>query len=146
MDLLQTGKEYGHRDLCLFLGFTGASKYYYVHMATKADRNAHNVFIVNDKPRTNIARKTTKGIDWGKGKWHHVRLVRKAAPGTIQVFFDDMSKPIMEAESKTFPTGRIGFGSFDDVGMVDNVRIYGPKVTATKTKLFWKKGEKASGK
>ncbi len=138
-DLLQTGKEYGHRDMCLFFGFTTPSKYYYVHMATKADKNAHNVFLVNDKPRTNIARKTTKGIDWGKAKWHKVRLERKASAGTIRVFFDDMTKPIMEAEDKTFAAGGVGFGSFDDVGRIDNVRIWGPKMTQRKSSFFPKK-------
>jgi len=137
-DLLQTGKEYGHRDMCLFFGFTKPTQYYYVHMATKADRNAHNVFIVNDKPRTNIAKRTTKGIDWGKQKWHRVRLERKASDGTIRVFFDDMSKPIMEASDKTFPSGCIGFGSFDDVGRIDNVRVWGTKVTKKKTSFFKK--------
>jgi hypothetical protein len=141
-DLLQTGKDYGHRDMCLFFGFTGPTQFYYVHMATKADKNAHNVFLVNDKPRTNIATKTTKGIDWGKAKWHHVRLERKASDGTIRVFFDDMSKPIMEANNKAFPTGCIGFGSFDDVGQIDNVRVWGPKVTRKTTSFFKKPGAK----
>jgi len=139
-DLAQTGREYGHRDLCLFFGFTTPSKYYYVHMATTADRNAHNVFLVNDKPRTNIADKTTKGVRWGTEKWHHVRLERKASDGTIRVFFDDMTKPIMEANDKTFPTGLVGFGSFDDSGRVDNVRIWGPKVVRKKSTFFGRKG------
>jgi hypothetical protein len=144
-DLLQTGREYGHRDMCLFFGFTDPSRYYYVHMATKADKNAHNVFIVNLKPRTNIARKTTKGIKWGKDKWHHVRLERKAADGTIRVFFDDMKTPIMVASDKTFPAGCIGFGSFDDVGRIDNVRIWGPKVVRKKTEFFQKKPPAKTG-
>jgi hypothetical protein len=141
-DLLQTGRDYGHRDMCLFFGFTDPSRYYYVHMATKADKNAHNVFIVNNKPRTNIARKTTKGIAWGKAKWHKVRLERKAAGGTIRVFFDDMKKPIMEASDKTFPTGYVGFGSFDDVGRVDNVRIWAPQVEKAKSTFFGRKAVK----
>jgi hypothetical protein len=142
-NLLQTGREYGHRDMCLFFGFTTPGQYYYVHMATKADKNAHNVFIVNDKPRTNIATKTTKGIDWGKAKWHKVRLERKASDGSIRVFFDDMATPIMEASDKTFPTGCIGFGSFDDVGMIDDVRIWGPKVVQKKTSFFGQKAGQA---
>jgi len=145
-DLCQTGREYGHRDMCLFFGFTSPSKFYYVHMATKADKNAHNVFIVNDKPRTNIADKTTKGIRWGSEVWHHVRLERKAAAGTIKVFYDDMTKPLMEATDKTFPTGLIGFGSFDDSGRVDNVKIYGPKVIEKKGVTFFGKKKTQSSK
>ena len=139
VDLCQTGREYGHRDMCMFFGFTTPSRFYYVHVATKADKNAHNVFIVNDKPRTNIATKTTKGVQWGSEKWHHVRLERKASEGTIRVFYDDMKTPIMEAADKTFPKGLIGFGSFDDSGRVDNIRIWAPKVEPAEKPFFGKK-------
>lgn len=138
-NLMQTGREYGHRDMCLFLGFTDPGKYYYVHIATRADNHAHNIFIVNDKPRTKTARKTTKGIKWGKDKWHRVRLERKGSDGTIRVFFDDMKTPIMEGNDKTFKAGCVGFGSFDDVGRIDNVRIWGPKMTEKKSSFFKKK-------
>ena len=52
-------------------------------MDAGAGKNAHNIFIVNDKPRTNIATKTTRGVNWGK-----------ACDGAIRVFFDDMTTPI----------------------------------------------------
>jgi hypothetical protein len=135
-DLIQTGKEYGHRDMCLFFGVKDPSKFYYAHIATAADPNAHNVFIVNDKPRTNIAKETTKGVNWGLGVWHKVRLELKASDGSIKVYFDDMTKPIMIAEDKTFEKGYIGFGSFDDTGKVDNIRIWGPSDETKKSELF----------
>jgi len=53
--MLQTSKEYGHRDMCLFFGVQDPAKFYYVHMASAADDHAHNVFIVKDAPRTKIA-------------------------------------------------------------------------------------------
>ena len=34
---------------------------------------------------------------------------------------DDFSKPIMLAEDKSFLKGHLGFGSFDDIGMVTNI-------------------------
>ena len=135
-DLMQTGREYGHRDMCLFFGFQTPTNFYYTHIATAADPNAHNIFIVNGKPRTNIARKTTKGVNWGLGVWHKVRLERKIADGSIRVFFDDMNEPIMIAEDKTFAAGYIGFGSFDDTGMIDNITIRGTKVETKKAAFF----------
>src|SRR5262249_20281689 len=57
-ELIQTGKEYGHRDMCLFFGFQSPTNFYYAHIATAADEHAHNVFIVNGAPRTKIARQT----------------------------------------------------------------------------------------
>ncbi len=136
VDLIQTGREYGHRDMCLFFGFQSPTNFYYAHIATAADKNAHNIFIVNNAPRTNIARETTKGVNWGLGVWHKVRLERNVAAGTIKVYFDDLTKPIMIAEDKTLGAGQIGFGSFDDTGMVDNIRIWAPSFEKRATGFF----------
>jgi hypothetical protein len=127
-DLIQTGREYGHRDMCLFFGLHDPSHFYYAHIATKADPNAHNVFIVNGVPRKNFAKTTTGGVNWGLNVWHKVRLERKVSEGTIRVYFDDLTLPIMVAEDKTFGEGFIGFGSFDDTGKIDNIRIWGPSL------------------
>ncbi|MDH5609890.1 MAG: hypothetical protein OEY56_10450 [Cyclobacteriaceae bacterium] len=123
-DLRQTGKEYGHRDMCLFFGIKDASNFYYVHLASQADANAHNIFLVNDEPRRPIATRTTQGIRWGDG-WNKIRLVRDVVTGSIQIYFNDMETPIMEAVDMHFDGGYLGFGSFDDTGMIDNIRIYG---------------------
>ena len=136
VDLIQTGREYGHRDMCLFYGVQNPTNFYYTHVATAADPNAHNVFIVKNAPRTNIAKETTKGVNWGLNVWHKVRLERDTKAGAIRVFFDDFSKPIMIAEDKSFTNGYIGFGSFDDTGMIDNIRIWGPAVETKKTEFF----------
>jgi len=122
----QTGREYGHRDFCVFLGGNDPSHFYYVHMATKADDHANSIFLVNGAPRVSIARERTDGTSWD-GDYHKIRIVRNAGSGLIQVFRDDMSKPIMTAEDKTFPSGGIGFGSFDDTGNVDDIHIWGRK-------------------
>lgn len=134
--LLQTGKEYGHRDMCLFFGYQDPAHFYYVHMATATDDHAHNVFIVNDAPRIKISKRTTKGVQWGTKVWHHIRLVRKTSTGLVQVYYDDMKTPIMEATDKTFQSGHIGFGSFDDTGMVDDIKIWAPEVSLEKIEPF----------
>ena len=129
-ELEQTGREYGHRDLCLFFGYESKQRFYYVHLASKADKNAHNVFAVDSAARKNIALQTTKGIDWGQNKRHKVRLYRNTQSGEIAVWFDDMSKPIMRAVDRRFVRGQIGFGSFDDEGRVHKVRIWGKATPA----------------
>jgi hypothetical protein len=135
-DFIQTGKEYGHRDMCIFYGFQSPTNFYYTHIATKADPNAHNTFIVNGAPRKNFAKQTTEGVNWGLDVWHKVRIERTTSDGQIRVFFDDMTKPIMVAEDKTFLWGGIGFGSFDDTGRVDNIRIWGPSVESRELPAF----------
>ena len=131
VELKQTGREYGHRDMCLFFGMKDPTNFYYVHMASVADENAHNIFIVNDEPRRNIASKTTEGIVWGND-FNKIRIERDVDEGSIKVFFNDMETPIMEANDLHFRSGSIGFGSFDDTGMVDNIRIWGNKVEQKK--------------
>jgi hypothetical protein len=120
--LRQTGREYGHRDLCLFFGYRDAAHFYYLHLATKADDHANSIFIVNGAPRVSVAETRTSGTAWDD-KFHTVRIRRDADSGKIEVFFDDMTKPVMTATDKTFTTGRIGVGSFDDVGRFDDIRV-----------------------
>jgi hypothetical protein len=122
----QTGKEYGHRDMCIFFGYQDPSHFYYVHIATKADAHANSIFIVNGEPRVSIATERTDGTDWGTG-YHDVRIVRNCTTGAIEVYYDDMDTPIMRAKDNTFKTGRIGIGSFDDTGQIDDVRLWGKK-------------------
>ena len=126
--LLQTGREYGHRDMCLFFGFQDPAHFYYVHMATATDDHAHNIFIVDEAPRIKISQRTTQGVQWGTRVWHHVRLKRDLETGLIQVYYDDMETPIMEAKNTRFGAGHIGFGSFDDTGMVDNIKLWAPSI------------------
>lgn len=135
LEMQQTGREYGHRDLCLFFGHQGPARYYYVHIASKADPNAHNVFLVDGAPRRSFAARTTEGIDWGSpDSWHRVRLVRNGA--SIRVYFDDLETPIMEAEDATHGVGRIGFGSFDDEGRFRRIRIQGDPRPASAEEPF----------
>lgn len=136
--LRQTGGEYNHRDMCVFFGFQDPKNFYYVHLATKADPNAHNVFLVQNDPRKNIAKQTTEGVDWGETtSWHRVRIERNVQKGSIKVFFNDMTTPVMEAEDTTFGAGYIGFGSFDDPGMVDDIKIWGPSRQKPDKPFFW---------
>jgi len=136
-DLQQTGKEYGHRDLCLFFGMKDPSNFYYVHIASKPDPHAHNIFLVNDEPRTAIADWTNEGINWGKtDDWHKVRIERNIETGIIKIFFDNMDSPIMEANDLHFDYGHIGFGTFDDVGKFDNIKIWGPSEAPDKKSFF----------
>ena len=136
-ELSQTGKEYGHRDLCLFFGVNSPTNFYYVHIATKTDDYANNIFLVNDEPRIKISTKTTEGTDWGKtNSWHKVRIEREVIPGTIKVYFDDSNTPIMEATDVHFTEGRIGIGSFDDTGKFDNIKIWSNNVIEKKSNFF----------
>ncbi len=130
VDVKQTGPEYAHRDLCFFFGFESRERFYYVHLASTPDANAHNVFLVDHAARRNLLPPQSTGVTWGNGAWHHVRIVRNATTGSIRVFFDDMEHAILEAVDTTISAGRIGVGSFDDTGMFKNLAIRGERTEA----------------
>ncbi len=124
--LQSTIADYDHRSLCLFFGYQDDSHLYYVHFGRKTDDHANQIFIVNNEARRKISTKTTPGTPWTDG-WHRARIVRDAEAGEITVFFDDLTMPVMTATDTTFNEGRVGFGSFDDIGNFDDVRIYVPE-------------------
>lgn len=119
-----THKDYGHRDVCLFFGYQDAEHFYYAHLGKVADPHCNQLFIVNGAPRTKISVTTTEGTPWDD-EWHTVKVVRKANAGTIEVYFDDMQKPIMTAKDTTFAWGRVGVGTFDDTADFDEVELRG---------------------
>jgi hypothetical protein len=123
VEVQSTTEPYGHQDVCLFFGVQSPEKYYYVHLAPAPDANAHNVFIVNAAARKNLLEPQKKGIEWKKDAWHKLRVIRQTESGKIEVYFDDMTKPVLTAEDKTFASGYIGVGSFDDTGRFRNIRI-----------------------
>jgi hypothetical protein len=122
-----TVKDYGHRDMCLVFGYQDPGHFYYVHLGKKTDDHANQIFIVNGSPRTKISTKTSDGTDWNDD-WHQVKVVRRVADGTIEVFYDDLETPVMTARDKTFVWGQVGVGSFDDTGDWDDVKLYGVRI------------------
>ncbi len=142
-EIQSTGREYGHLDMCLFFGVQSRDHLYYAHVAQAADDHAHNLFRVDATPRIKFASRTSKGIRWGKGQWHKLRLVRDVASGRVELYFDDMETPVMVGEDRRFLRGQIGFGSFDDTGRVRKIRIWGQK-TGKERGTDGGKGSKAS--
>lgn len=107
-------------------GYQDAAHLYYVHLGKTADPHANSIFIVNSADRLSIAKTRNSGTNWDDN-WHTVRIVRKVKEGSIEVFFDDMTKPVMTAEDRSFTWGQVGLGSFDDTGNFDDVRLWGKK-------------------
>ncbi|MFM7097213.1 MAG: hypothetical protein ACKO16_07315 [Gemmataceae bacterium] len=124
--MLSTIKDYNHRDLCLFFGYQDPAHFYYVHLGKKTDDHANQIFIVDGSDRKKISIKTTPGTNWTES-WHKARIKRDIKSGSIEVFFDDMSQPVMTANNKNFTWGKVGVGSFDDTGDWADVKIFGVK-------------------
>lgn len=119
-------KAGAHRDMCVFFGYQDPAHFYYVHLGQKPDPHSSQIFIVNGADRKMITENQSPGVPWTDG-WHAVRVVRKPADGLIEIYFDDMAKPILTAHDRTFAWGRVGIGSFDDHGLWDDVIVSGKK-------------------
>lgn len=118
-----------HRDLCLFWGYQDPAHFYYVHLGARPDPAACQIFIVNDAPRTAITVDEAAGTPWATG-WHEVKVLRRVEDGTMEVYFDDMTKPLMTARDTTFQWGQVGLGTFDDHGNFDEVVLRGERYGA----------------
>jgi len=119
-----TVKDYPHRDMVFVFGYQDPDHFYYAHLAKSSDRNANQIFIVRGQDRVKISTRTSSGTPWDD-RWHQVKIVRTVGDGSIAVYFDDMQHPAMEARDKTFTSGRVGIGSFDDTGNFDDLKLYG---------------------
>ncbi|WP_404306743.1 hypothetical protein [Neorhodopirellula lusitana] len=110
-----------HRDCCVFFNYQDPTHFYYVHTGAKPDPHSGQIFIVNDAPRTALTENET-GVPW-TDDWHDVKVVRDFDHGSIDIFFDDMTTPILSTHDKTFGKGRIGLGSFDDMDAFDQIEL-----------------------
>lgn len=110
-----------HRDCCVFFNYIDDQHFYYVHLGAKPDPHSGQIMIVKEAPRLALT-KNERLTPWDD-KWHNVKLTRDHKSGYISVYFDDMTKPHMQVNDKTFGKGRIGIGSFDDLNEFDDVTV-----------------------
>ncbi|MQA98655.1 MAG: hypothetical protein GEV11_30265, partial [Streptosporangiales bacterium] len=57
------------------------------------------------------------------GAYHQVRVTHCASTGEIAVHVDGSRTPLMTAV--TFASGRVGFGSFDNIGRLRDLTVRG---------------------
>ncbi len=112
-----------HRDCCVFFNYQDPTNFYYVHLGAKPDPASGQIMLVKNAPRKPLT-ENKKNTPWSESDWHDVKLVRDFEKGTISVFFDNMETPHMQVKDKTFSSGRIGLGSFDDMDAFDDVKLW----------------------
>jgi hypothetical protein len=103
------------RDVLLIFGYQSPTQFYYVHLAAKTDPVHNGIFLVNNADRHRLDDASTQARLTDQA-WHHVRLERRSATGTINVFFGDGPTPLLSTTDRTLGSGRIGVGSFDETG------------------------------
>lgn len=113
------------RDICLFFGYQNAAQFYYTHFSGASDQNHNAIHIVNNADRTKInieppgkSKALLKEI-----KWYTLKVKRDLSTGTITAFVD--GEKVLSAIDSTFASGKIGIGSFDDIGAFAEIKLWG---------------------
>lgn len=102
------------RDVCIILGYVDDQHYTYVHLSNDADGKAHNVImkVAGDSRRT-IQSPAKPEARLNEQGWQAVR-VRFDQTGRIEVYHDNMGKPLMTVNDPDIVGKPVGIGSFND--------------------------------
>jgi hypothetical protein len=117
-----TRERIPHRDLCFFFGGVDATHFLYAHVAQEGDAVHNQIHLVDGKDRAAVTVKRENGTPWDDA-YHTITVTRNAAGTTVA--FDD--KVLMTTDRKDLPAGRLGVGSFDDLGNFAEITVWGRK-------------------
>lgn len=145
--VLQTGPEFGtvqvdaevrldtpvpvsNRDVIIVFGYQSPTRYYYAHLSSDNTIYPHNgIFLVDDADRLRLDDQWDGRVGAPPAvrdaEWHDVSVRHCSATGRIEVFVDGAAEPLMTATDTTLQAGRIGFGSFDNIGRVRDLVVRG---------------------
>jgi Glucose / Sorbosone dehydrogenase len=128
---LDTPVEVSNRDVIIVFGWRSDTEFYYAHLSTDNTIYPHNgIFKVNNADRLRIdyqwnGRSRGANPSIVDAEWHNVRVVHLPATGEIAVYVDGSKDPVMTAKDTTFGSGRVGFGSFDNIGRLRHLTVTG---------------------
>lgn len=121
------------RDVVLLLGYRSDVRYAYVHLAQDAASSNHNgIFLVDGADRVRIDDQGAGGAPpaISDTAWHAVEVSHCPATGRIEVRLDGSETPLLTATDRRVGAGRVGFGSFDNVGQLRALQVTGTAVPA----------------
>jgi Glucose / Sorbosone dehydrogenase len=130
---IDTPVEVRNRDVIIVFGHRSDTRFYYAHLSTDNTIYPHNgIFVVNDADRVRIEDQWIGHLGAppaiSDAEWHRVRVVHCAEQGEIAVYMDGSRYPLMTAVDDTFDSGRVGFGSFDNIGRLRDLEVTGTAV------------------
>jgi hypothetical protein len=111
-----------NRDLCFAFGGLDPSHFLYAHMAAREDKIHNQIHLVDNKDREPVTVKHADKTPWDD-KYHTVKITRDDTG--LKAYFD--GQLLLTTDRKDFPTGRLGFGSFDDIANFAEITVWGKK-------------------
>ncbi len=121
------GERNRHTSLIFVYAYRDADHFNYVHFSVDAAKRqpVHNgIFHVYGGDRVRISSEEGPPTLIGED-WHKVRFVYDGATGKAEAWVDGKTSPSMRAVDLSLGAGKVGIGSFFDLGSFRNVRIKG---------------------
>jgi hypothetical protein len=127
---IDTPTTISNRDVIVVFGHRSDTEFYYAHLSQDNTIYPHNgIFVVNNADRVRIEDQWIGHLGAPPAitdtEYHRVRVVHCAGSGEIAVYMDGSRFPLMTAVDGTFDSGRVGFGSFDNIGRLRDLRVTG---------------------
>jgi hypothetical protein len=116
-----------HTSLMIAYAYRDPDHFNYAHLSVDTGEQAaqHNgIFHVYGGDRERISSREGPAA-FGEEKWYKVRLVYEGRIGDARVFVDGKTSPSLHAIDTTLKAGKVGIGSFFDMGSFRNVKIQG---------------------
>jgi hypothetical protein len=121
------GARNRHTSLMIAYAYRDADHFNYAHLSVDSEEQqaVHNgIFHVYGGDRVRISPQEGPGTLLEE-KWYQVRLVYDGHKGDVQVFVDGKTSPSLHAVDLSLKAGKVGIGSFFDLGSFRNVKITG---------------------
>ena len=118
-----------HTSLMIAYAYRDADHFNYAHLSVDSagQQPVHNgIFHVYGGDRVRISPQEGPGTLLEE-KWYKVRLVYDGHKGDVQVFVDGKTSPSLHACDLSLKAGKVGIGSFFDLGSFRNVKITGTR-------------------
>jgi len=115
-------------SLMLVFAYQDPAHFDYAHLSvdTGIEQPVHNgIFHVFGGERVRISTQAGRAAFAATGRWYHVTLKYNGASGSVEARVDGQSVPALRAVDMSLSSGRIGVGSFDEVGDFKNLKISG---------------------
>jgi hypothetical protein len=113
-------------SLIIVFAYRDPQHFDYAHLSTDtaAKQSHHNgVFHVFDGERVRISSVSGRAAFPQTNHWYHVVLDYDGEKGAVHVSVDGVEIPALRAVDLSLSGGRVGLGSFDEVGDFKNVEI-----------------------
>jgi hypothetical protein len=113
-------------SLMFVYAYRDESHFNYIHISDdNKNHEAHNgVFHVYGGDRARIS-STVGPAALTEEKWYKVRMVYDGHTGKVELFVDGETSPSLRAVEMSPSAGKVGIGSFFDMGQFRNVKIQG---------------------